>query len=86
MKKATLPDDIELLKQMIVERDARLDTLQGKLTAKEQEGELLTLLIEKLKLQIARFKRAQFGRSSEQLAQLELLVCVFRRMSVQHSG
>ncbi len=78
MQTHTLPDDIEALKRMIVERDVRLDAMQGALTAKEQEGQLLTLLIEKLKLQIARFKRTQFGRSSErigeQLAQLELLV------------
>jgi transposase len=78
MQTPTLPDDIEALKRMIVERDAHVAALQGTLAAKEQEGQLLTLLIEKLKLQIARFKRAQFGRSSErigeQLAQLELLV------------
>lgn len=78
MQSHTLPDDIEALKRLIVERDARLEVLQGELAAQQQEGQLLTLLIEKLKLQIARFKRAQFGRSSErmgeQLAQLELLV------------
>lgn len=78
MQSHALPDDIEALKRLIAERDVRLEALQGELAAQQQEGQLLTLLIEKLKLQIARFKRAQFGRSSErmgeQLAQLELLV------------
>ena len=45
---------------------------------KQQESLGLSLLIEKLKLQIARFKRTQFGQSSErypgELMQLELLV------------
>ena len=61
--KATLPNDIDALKAMLIERD---------------------LIIESLKLQIAKMKRARFGASSEQLAtqlafdtqieQLELIV------------
>ena len=50
--KATLPNDIDALKAMLIERD---------------------LIIESLKLQIAKMKRARFGASSEQLtAQLAL--------------
>ena len=82
----------EALKRMLSERDAELlrrDTELEQRTAElaqraEQleavRGELLvtTTLIEKLKLEIARLKRMQFGRSSEKNAerieQLELIV------------
>jgi transposase len=57
-----LPDDVEILKQIVLEQRARL------LSSKLQ--------IEQLKLELSRLKRMQFGRSSEQLderiAQLEL--------------
>ena len=84
MQARHLPDDIDTLKRLILESDARVSRLEQKLAVSEQEGQLLTLLIEKLKLQmalgqpLARFKRTQFGSSSEryvgQLMQLELLV------------
>jgi transposase len=63
-KRRALPDDVASLKVL----------------AAQMEAELLErdLLIEKLKLQIARMKRARFGQSSEQLdtqiLQLELIV------------
>lgn len=57
-----LPDDVEILKQIVLEQRARL--LSNKLQ------------IEQLKLELSKLKRMQFGRSSEQLdekiAQLEL--------------
>jgi transposase len=57
-----LPDDIEILKQIVIEQRARL--LSN------------SLQIEQLKLQLAKLRRMQFGRSSEQInaqiAQLEL--------------
>jgi len=66
-----LPDDIETLKRLIIERDALVE-------AKRLEVVEARLLIEKLKLQIARYKRIQFGRTSERhderVAQLELIV------------
>ncbi|MEZ5727433.1 MAG: IS66 family transposase [Burkholderiaceae bacterium] len=66
-----LPDDIETLKRLVIERETRLEIAQ------HNERAHLTL-IEHLKLQIARLKRAQFGRSSEKLStqieQLELIV------------
>ena len=66
-----LPDDIETLKRLLIERDA-----QARATREELYAE--RLLVEKLKLQIARFKRMQFGRRSERhderVAQLELIV------------
>jgi hypothetical protein len=59
-----LPDDIATLKRLLIERDAEVIAAR--------------LMIEKLKLQIARLRRIQFGRRSErhdaQVAQLELLV------------
>ncbi len=67
----SLPDDVETLKRLLSERDA-------KLAAAEQQTLYLRACIEKLELQIARLKRMQFGRSSERMAQqieqLELLV------------
>jgi transposase len=57
---AQLPDDIEALKRLVLEREAQLEI------ARHNERAHLTL-IEHLKLQIARLKRMQFGRSSEKL-------------------
>ena len=66
-----LPDDIETLKRMLLERDAQLEM------ARHNERAHLTL-IEHLRLQIAKLKRMQFGRSSEklnaQIEQLELIL------------
>ncbi len=66
-----LPDGIEALKRLVREREAQLEI------ARHNERAHLTL-IEHLKLQIARLKRMQFGRSSEklnaQIEQLELIV------------
>jgi len=71
MRKDQLPDDIATLKQMLIERDALAQATRAELYAER-------LLVEKLKLQIARLRRMQFGRSSErhdaQIAQLELIV------------
>lgn len=57
-----LPDDIEILKQIVIEQRSRL--LSN------------SLQIEHLKLQLSKLRRMQFGRSSEkidaQIAQLEL--------------
>jgi transposase len=55
-----LPDDVELLKQMVLERDAYLHSAQQQ--------------IEQLKAMLARLKDRRFGRSSEALdAQIEQL-------------
>lgn len=66
---ADLPNDIETLKALIVARDVELAAAKAGLVAK-------TLEAEKLKFELARLKRATFGRSSERLtreiAQLEL--------------
>src|SRR5512138_49106 len=66
-----LPDDIDTLKRLVLEREAELATAR-------QTTLHLSAWIEKLKLEIARLKRMQFGRSSERLGeridQLELIV------------
>jgi transposase len=59
----SLPDDVQELKRFI---GARASQWQ----AQRAEVVLLRTTVEHLKLQIARLKRAQFGRSSEQLREL----------------
>ena len=62
----------------LVERDAQLEQRDAALATKQAEAVYLQTWIEKLKLEIARLRRMQFGRSSERLAeridQLELIV------------
>lgn len=66
---ALLPDDIDALKQLILEQRVLLAAQQEQLLSRE-------VLIEKLRIELLRLKRMRFGRSSEQLdakiAQLEL--------------
>jgi len=66
---ASLPDDINALKQLVIEQRALL-------AAKDEQLLSRDVLIEKLKIELLRLKRMRFGRSSEQLdakiAQLEL--------------
>jgi transposase len=64
-----LPDDIETLKQLVVAGREALDAANERLRCRDLE-------IERMKLLLAKLRRLQFGRSSEQLdrqiAQLEL--------------
>jgi transposase len=73
-----LPDDVELLKQLVIALGAQVTQQQAELTAERSEAIAARLLIEKLKLQIARYRRLQYGRKSERhdahVAQLELIV------------
>ncbi len=80
-----LPDDIETLKRWVIEQAARSAALDAEVAqwraqveAKRSEVIEARLMIEKLKLQIARLRRIQFGRKSERhdahVAQLELIV------------
>lgn len=57
-----LPDDVEALRALLIERDTELSALRA--TVRHRD-----LQIEKLKLQLAKLRRMQFGRSSEKLAQ-----------------
>jgi transposase len=80
-----LPDDVEQLKQLVIALGAQLAAQeqrtaekQAELAAERNEVIAARLLIEKLKLQIARYRRMQYGRKSERhdahVAQLELIV------------
>lgn len=66
---STLPDDIDVLKALLLERDAQVAELRQQLSSRVLE-------IEHLKLTIAKLRRMQFGRKSEkldrQIEQLEL--------------
>jgi transposase len=65
----TLPDDVESLKRLVREQQSALVTARAELLE-------VQLVVEKLRFELARLKRQQYGRSSEQLdakiAQLEL--------------
>src|SRR5215470_9310656 len=80
-----LPDDVEQLKQLVIalgaqlaEQEQQAAEKQAELAAERNEVIAARLLIEKLKLQIARYRRLQYGRKSERhdahVAQLELIV------------
>lgn len=66
-----LPNDLAALRQLVLE--GRAESQRLRVTVRHHE-----CTIEKLKLQLARLKRMQFGRSSEKLSeqieQLELLI------------
>ena len=77
-----LRESTETLKRLLSAREAELAQRQAQIAQRDGQlaaarGELLvtTTLIEKLKVEIARLKRMQFGRSSEKtterIAQLE---------------
>lgn len=65
----TLPDDVESLKRLVREQQSALANARTELLE-------VQLIVEKLRFELARLKRQQYGRSSEQLeakiAQLEL--------------
>lgn len=64
----SLPDDPESLKRLVIEQRAIIDAAHANLLSRD-------ILIERLKIELARLKRVRFGRSSESLdtkiAQLE---------------
>src|ERR1700728_2684447 len=66
---AALPTDVKTLQELLRAAQGTVDSLSAQLRSRD-------VLIENLKLQLARLKRMKFGRSSEQLdaqiAQLEL--------------
>ena len=68
---AELPDDVDSLRRLLRERSVERDLAYEALKIK-------TLEVEKLKMQLAKLRRMQFGRSSEkldgQIAQLELAI------------
>ena len=82
---SALPDDVDALRALVIDLHTRLQSRDDALQAREaqlqagaQELVYLRTWIEKLKLELARLRRMQFGRSSEKLSerieQLELIV------------
>jgi transposase len=73
-----LPGDIETLQRLVLEQRAVIEERDAKLALAQQHTLHLSAWIEKLRLEITRLKRMQFGRSSERLGerieQLELIV------------
>src|ERR1700676_4084502 len=57
---ADLPNDVEALKGMILERSAKLEVAEAMVISQKLE-------LEKLRFEIAYLKRMKYGRSSEQL-------------------
>src|SRR5215216_7704957 len=78
LDRANLPTDIAELHRIILAQAAEGETREAELAAAKAGLVAKALEIEKLKLQIARLRRAQFGRSSEQIErtidQLELML------------
>jgi transposase len=73
---ANLPNDVDALHRIIATQAAERESHEAELAAAKAGLLAKALEIEKLKLQLARLRRAQFGRSSEKIArtieQLEL--------------
>jgi transposase len=67
MPATPLPDDVDALKALLQQRDGELQSLRDTVSTLELALNVRTLEIEQLKLQIAKFKRMQFGRKSEKL-------------------
>jgi transposase len=63
----SLPDDIEVLKALLLARDGEVEQLRTTVSTLEQALSVRGLEIEQLKLQLAKLKRMQFGRKSEKL-------------------
>lgn len=93
----TLPNDVAALRALVIDLQARLqsrdDALQARemqLQAGQQELVYLRTWIERLKLELARLRRMQFGRSSEKLSarieQLELIVEEFEASAAQKTA
>jgi transposase len=63
----SLPEDIDALKALLMQRDSEVQQLRDTVTTLEQALNVRSLEIEQLKLQLAKLKRMQFGRKSEKL-------------------
>ena len=70
----SLPADPAALRTLAVALQEELATRDRELAARDAELHAKTLHIEKLRATLALMKRARFGRSSERLDQLELLI------------
>jgi len=64
---SSLPDNIDTLKALLLQRDDEVRQLRESVSTLEQALSIRTLEIEQLKLQLAKLKRMQFGRKSEKI-------------------
>jgi transposase len=71
---ASLPSDPEALRALAIALQEALATKDRELATRDAEIYAKTLHIEKLRATLALMKRARFGRSSERIEQLELLI------------
>src|SRR5512132_4232777 len=71
---ASLPSDPQALRVLAASLQEALAAKERELAARDAEIHAKTLHIEKLRATLALMKRARFGRSSERLEQLELLI------------
>jgi transposase len=75
---ADLPNDVEALRSLVVERSVALAASSAKLEAAEALLLFQKLELERLRFEIARLKRAKYGRSSEaldrELTQMQLSI------------
>jgi hypothetical protein len=71
---AFLPSDPAALRALAVSLQEALAAKDRELAARDAELHAKTLHIEKLRATLALMKRARFGRSSEKIDQLELLI------------
>ena len=69
----SLPDDIEMLKAMLIAEHAARIEAQVKAQNAEAEARARALLIEQMKFTIAKLRHERFGQSSERGAVLEQL-------------
>jgi transposase len=71
---ASLPSDPQALRVLAASLQEALAAKERELAARDAEIYAKTLHIEKLRATLALMKRARFGRSSERIEQLELLI------------
>ena len=64
---ATLPDDIDALKTLLLHSRGEVWQLRETVSTLEQALNVRALEIEQLKLQLVKLRRMQFGRKSEKL-------------------
>lgn len=76
---AELPSDPEALRAFAAR-------LQAEIAARDHEIYSKTLHIEKLKAELALLRRARFGRSSERIEQLELLIGELEEDAAEHEA
>ncbi len=81
-----LPTDPEALRALAISLQAALATRERELAARDAELHAKTLHIEKLRATLALMKRARFGRSSERIDQLELVIGDLEEAEAEHQA